>query len=108
MCRNFGLFYKEQYDANEIKALKDAIFEMPEYADIKETEEFQALINEADKYSVEDLRIQADLLFANSMKKKFNFEAEKPEVKHSVGMNFNAKPDPKKQAYAGLFADEDK
>ena len=55
-----------------------------------------------------DLRIKADLLFANSMKKKFNFEAEKPEKTHSVGMNFNAKPDPKKQAYAGLFADEDK
>ena len=42
------------------------------------------------------------------MKKKFNFEAEKSEVKHSVGINVNTKPDPKKQAYAGLFADEDK
>jgi hypothetical protein len=100
--------FKEKYDADELKALKDAIFEMPEYADIKETEEFQALIKEADKYSVEDLRIKADLLFANSMKKKFNFEAEKPENTHSVGVHINAQPDPKKQAYAGLFADEDK
>lgn len=100
--------FKENYDAAEIKAEKEAIFEMPEYAEIKETEEFKALVEEADKYSVEELKVKADLLFAASMKKKFSFEAEKPEEKHSVGINFNVKPDPKKQAYAGLFADENK
>ena len=99
--------FKEQYDAAEIKAEKDAIFEMPEYAEIKDTEEFKALMEDADKYSVEELKTQADLLFAASMKKKFNFEAEKPEEKHSVGVNLNSKPDPKKQAYAGLFEDEE-
>ena len=37
------------------------------------------------------------------MKKKFNFEVEKPENKNSVGINLNEKPNKKKQAYAGLF-----
>ena len=41
------------------------------------------------------------------MKQKLNFEANKPEKKHSVGINFNAKPSKKKQAYGGLFANED-
>ena len=95
--------FKEQYDAAKIKAEKDAIFESVEYAEIKESEEFQALITDADKYSVDELKIKADLIFAASMKKKFNFEVEKPENKNSVGINLNEKPNKKKQAYAGLF-----
>ena len=95
--------FKEQYDAAEIKAEKDAIFESVEYAEIKESEEFQALIADADKYSVDELKVKADLIFAASMKKKFNFEVEKPENKNSVGINLNEKPNKKKQAYAGLF-----
>ena len=95
--------FKEQYDAAEIKAEKDAIFESVEYAEIKESEEFQALIADADKYSVDELKIKADLIFAASMKKKFNFEVEKPEKKNNVGINLNEKPNKKKQAYAGLF-----
>lgn len=95
--------FKEQYDAAEIKAEKDAIFESVEYTEIKESEEFQTLIADADKYSVNELKIKADLIFAASMKKKFNFEVEKPEKKNSVGINLNEKPNKKKQAYAGLF-----
>ena len=94
--------FKDQYDAAQIKAEKDAIFESVEYAEIKESDEFKVLIADADKYSVEELKVKADLLFAASMKKKFAVETEKVE-KHSVGMNFNAKPNKKKQAYAGLF-----
>lgn len=95
--------FKEQYDAAEIKAEKDAIFESVEYAEIKGSEEFQTLIADADKYSVDELKIKADLIFAASMKKKFNFEVEKPEKKNNVGINLNEKPNKKKQAYAGLF-----
>lgn len=98
--------FKEQYEASEIKAAKDAIFDSIEYAEIKETDEFKALIADADKYSVEELKIKADLIFAASMKKKFNFEAENPEIKNSVSININEKPNKKKQAYAGLFDDK--
>jgi len=94
--------FKDNYDATQIKAEKDAIFESVEYAEIKESDEFKALVAEADKYTVEDLKIKADLLFATSMKKKFSVETENLK-KHSVGMNFNAKPNKKRQAYAGLF-----
>jgi hypothetical protein len=99
--------FKEQYDAAEVKAEKDAIFESAEYAEIKDTEDFKALIEDADKYSTEDLKIKADLLFADFMKKKLNFAVEKPEEKHSVGINVNSKPNLKAQAYAGLFEDEE-
>ena len=98
--------FKEQYDADKLKAEKAAIFESEEYAEINDTEEFKALVNDADKYSVDELRVECDLLFAASMKKKFNFESEAHQKNHSVGIKIDKKPDKKKQAYAGLF-DED-
>ena len=95
--------FKDQYDAAQTKAQKDEILESAEYAEIKDSEEFKALVADAEKYSVDELKVKADLIFAAAMKKKFNFES-KPEKK-SVGINFNAEPDKKKQAYSGLFDD---
>lgn len=92
--------FKDQYDAAQTKAQKDEILESAEYAEVKDSEEFKALVADAEKYSVDELKVKADLIFAAAMKKKFNFEA-KPEKK-SVGINFNAKPS-KKSAYGNLF-----
>ena len=92
--------FKDQYDAAQTKAQKDEILESAEYAEIKDSEEFKALVADAEKYSVDELKVKADLIFAAAMKKKFNFEV-KPEKK-SVGINFNAKPS-KKSAYGNLF-----
>lgn len=94
--------FKENYDATALKAEKDAIFASVEYDEIRESDEFKALMSEMDNYSVEELKVKADLLFAASMKKKYNFNA-KPAKKGSVSLNFNAEPDNKKEAYAGLF-----
>lgn len=92
--------FKDQYDAAQTKAQKDEILESAEYVEIKDSEEFKALVADAEKYSVDELKVKADLIFAEAMKKKFNFEAE-PKNK-SVGINFNAKPS-KKSAYGNLF-----
>jgi len=97
--------FKETYEAEQSKTEKTAILESAEYAEIKDYDEFKALVSEMDKYSVEEIKVKADLLFAAEMKKKFNFEANSEKKPHSVGMNFNAKPNKKKQAYAGLFND---
>ena len=95
--------FKDNYDASQLSAEKTAVLDSVEYADIKESDEFKALVSEMAKYSVEEIKVKADLLFAASMKKKFNFEATVEKKPHSVGINFNAKPNKKKQAYAGLF-----
>ena len=94
--------FKEQYDVNTLKAEKDAVFESAEYAEIKETEEFKALVADADKYSVEEIKVKADLIFAAAMKAKMNFEVAQPEKKRSVSINLNEKPD-KKKPYGKLF-----
>jgi hypothetical protein len=96
--------FKEQYDAAQIKAEKDTILESAEYVEIKDTDEFKALIADAEKYSVDELKVKADLIFAAAMKKKFSFEVE--PKKKSVGINFNVKPSKRKIAYAGLFDNE--
>ena len=97
--------FKENYDIAQTTAEKEAVLNSVEYAEIKDSEEFQALINDAEKYSVEELKIQADLIFAASMKKKFNFTADESTRAHTVGINLNTKKSKKKQAYGGLFDD---
>lgn len=96
--------FKEQYDAAVLKAEKDAIVNSAEYAEIAESDEFKALVSEMDKYSVEEIKVKADLLFAASMKKKFNFEVDKVKKSHSVGIDLNAKTS-KKKPYGKLFND---
>lgn len=97
--------FKEQYDAAQSKAEKEYVLNSAEYAEIKDSDEFKALVNDVDKYSVDELKVKADLIFAAEMKKKFNFEAKDEKKSKSVGINFNVKPNKKKRAYAGLFDD---
>ena len=95
--------FKENYDASMLRADKEDILNSAEYVELADSDEFKALVSEMDNYSVDEIKVKADLLYAASMKKKFSFEANKPEKKGSVGINFNAKQSKKKQAYAGLF-----
>lgn len=95
--------FKENYDAAILKEEKDAIFASEEYDDIRESEEFKSLMSEIDNYSVDELKVKADLLYAASMKKKFAVVSDKTQKRSSVGFNYQAKPSKKKQAYAGLF-----
>lgn len=97
--------FKETYDADKTNAEKVSALESAEYAEIKDSDEFKALASDMGKYSVEEIKVKADLLFAAAMKKKFSFEAHTEKKPNSVGINFSAEPDKKKQAYAGLFDD---
>lgn len=96
--------FKDNYDAAEIKAKKDEIFASEAYNDIRESDEFKALVTDAEKYSIDELQVKCDLLFAASVKKaKFSVESEKKP--NSLGIDLNAKPNKKAQAYGGLFED---
>lgn len=93
--------FKDNYDAAEIKSKKDEIFANEAYNDIRESDEFKALVADADKYSVEELQDKCDLLFAASVKKT-KFSAN-PEKKKSLGFNFGKKEDKKTSTYGNLF-----
>ena len=96
--------FKDNYDLVALRAEKSAVLDSAEYAEIKDTDEFKALVSEMDNYSVEEIKVKADLLFAASMKKKFSFDNEVEKKPHNVGINFNAKPS-KKKPYGKLFND---
>ena len=98
--------FKDNYDASVLKAEKEAVFNSAEYADIVDSDEFKALVSEMDNYSVDEIKVKADLLFAASMKEKLSFAAEQTEQKRSVGIQFNTKPNKKKEAYKGLFEND--
>ena len=93
--------FKDNYDAAEQKAAKDTIFADEAYESIRESDEFKALMSDAEKYSVEEIQNKCDLLFAASVKKaKF---AAKDKKSHSLGFNFSKKEDKKTSAYGNLF-----
>ena len=103
MRKNYAVLkeFKENADATQIKAEKDAILASPEYAELAETEEFKAFASEVEKYSVEEVRVKADLLFAAHVKKLGTFAMKEPTVKqNSIGISLTEKP---KKAYGNLF-----
>ena len=96
--------FKDNYDASEIKAKKDSIFADEAYNDIRESDDFKSLMNDAEKYSVEEIQNKCDLLFAAN-EKKIKFAANKNKS-HSISFNFSKKEDKKTSAYGNLFKND--
>lgn len=97
--------FKDNYDAAELKAKKDAIFSREEYAVLVDDEAFMSLVADAEKFSVEEVESKAKAIFADYVIKTGEFSAKKDnEVKKpkTVGFNF-AKDNKKKKAYGSLF-----
>ena len=96
--------FKDEYEAKELKAQKDAVFAKDEYKCLADDEAFKQLQADVDKYSVEELQTKADLCFAAHVKAAGTFNAKTEEVNQSkkLGLNFNAK-ETKKKPYGNLF-----
>lgn len=94
--------FKENCESAQLKAQKDEILAREEYAELAESDEFKALASDADKYSVEELEVKCDLLFAAHAKATFavNNQANKP-----TAMRFSVKTVDKisKKPYGDLF-----
>lgn len=96
--------FKDNYEAAELKAKKDAIFTRSEYSVLAEDEAFKALVADAEKYSVEEVEAKAKAIFADYVIKTGTFSAKddgekKPKV---LGFNFNKK-ETKSGPYGNLF-----
>ena len=96
--------FKDNYDAAELKANKDAVFARDAYAVLADDEAFKALITDADKYSVEEIETRAKAIFADHVIKAGEFSAQTETNKpHTLGLNFSEKETKKKKAYGSLF-----
>jgi hypothetical protein len=96
--------FKDNYDATELHAQREAILNANEYSVLADNDEFKALASNMDNYSIDDLKIKADLIFASHVKTLGEFSAKKDETKtiKSIGFNFNKK-ESKKGPYGNLF-----
>jgi hypothetical protein len=94
--------FKDSYDAEQLSAAKEAVLNSDEYAVISETEEFNELVSQACNFSVDELKIKADLIFAAIAKKQLVVGGEKKN--HSVSINLNAvSSDDDNKPYGDLF-----
>lgn len=96
--------FKDNYDAAELKAQKDAIFARDEYSVLADDEAFKALVADSDKFSAEEVEAKAKAIFADYVIKTGTFSAKddnekKPKV---LGFNFNKK-ETKSGPYGNLF-----
>ena len=96
--------FKDNYDAAELKAKKDAIFARSEYSVLADDEAFKTLVADAEKYSVDEVEAKAKAIFADYVINTGAFSTKdngenKPKV---LGFNFNKKED-KKSPYGNLF-----
>ena len=97
--------FKDKYDAAELKAQKDAIFARDEYAVLADDKAFKTLVEDAEKYSVEEVESKAKAIFADHVIKTGTFSAKSDDEKKSktLGLNFSDKTTKKKSAYGNLF-----
>ena len=96
--------FKENAEAAELKAQKDAIFARGEYSVLADDEAFKTLVADAEKFSVEEVEAKAKAIFADYVIKTGTFSAKddgekKPKV---LGFNFNKK-ETKSGPYGNLF-----
>jgi hypothetical protein len=99
--------FKEEVEAKELKAQKDAVFAKAEYECLADDEAFKQLKADADNYSVEELSTKADLCFAAHVKAAGTFSAKVEEKKapKTIGVSFEKKEKSKKP-YGNLFDDK--
>lgn len=74
--------FKETIEKNELHAKREEILTNEKYASISDNEDFKKLVENMDKYSLEELEKEAKIIFADNIDiTKFEAKDNKPEVK---------------------------
>lgn len=96
--------FKDNYDAAQVKAQKDAIFAREEYSVLAEDDAFKALVADATKFSVEEVESKVKSIFADFVIKTGEFSVKKDDKKQGA-MHFSTKSVDKtnKNPYGNLF-----
>jgi len=77
-----------------------------DYDSIEETDEYKALVNEIDTYSIEQIREKADAIVGKYARqgKQFSFEKKtEPAYKPAVRMTIHEDVNVNAPAYGGIF-----
>ena len=95
--------YKENMDAEILKAEKDAIFAKAEYSALADNDAFKELMANAEKFSVDEIDAKCKVILADYVIAggTFSNHSESKSAPKSIGVVFN-KP-VKKKAYGNIF-----
>lgn len=97
------------YKAKEATQEKfEKVVNNSDYSVIKDTEEFNALVNDMDKYTVEEFCVKADLLLARHVKSAGTFAAKKDNSTSIKFLNLfsgEQRESKKNKPYGGIFED---
>ena len=96
--------FKENYEAAQLQAKKDAVFADEKYAKVANTKAFKKLIDNSADYSVEECVQKADEILDDFSDYAVNF-ASVEEIKKpaTLGFSVEVKNTKKKKAYGKLF-----
>jgi hypothetical protein len=107
MRKNYSALkeFKDNYDADQLKAQKNEVFAREEYTEIAGSDSFKDLVSNMDKYSVEELEVKCDLLFASHEKSKHKNFAADGKDKKTTCMKFSVttQDEANKKPYGDLF-----
>ena len=93
--------FKDNYDAADLKAKKDAVLSKKSYEKLAGVEVFEELKANADNFSLDEVDTRAKIIYADFMEQN---EAEEVEVETKPVMQFNFnKKETKKSPYGNLF-----
>lgn len=96
--------FKENTEAGQLQAQKDAVFAREEFANIKETKSFKKLVENSKDYSVEECEQRANDILEDFNSFAVNFAAnDGVKAPKTIGINFNKK-ESKKGPYGNLFS----
>ena len=97
------------YKAKEATQEKfEKVVNNSDYSVIKDTEEFNSLVKDMDKYTVEEFCVKADLLLAKYVKSTSTFAAKKNETPKTKYLNLfsgEQRESKKNKPYGGIFED---
>lgn len=97
--------FKDNYDVAQVRAQKEEVLNREEYVDIAETEDFKALAADMDKFSVEELTVKCDLMYAAHEKAKRKTFAQETKDKKPMAIMFgvNAVDTANEKPYGDLW-----
>lgn len=95
--------FKDNYNAEKIKAQKDAVFAREEYAGLVDDDAFKALVLNAEKFSVEEIESNAKAIFADYVIKMGTFSSSKTNSNKQNFMKYNFDKKDEEGPYGNLF-----
>lgn len=104
MRKNYATLvdFEKQVKESELNSKREEVLSAIEYSILAENEDFKSLAKDMEKYSIEELQIKADVIFAKHVKTTQEFSL-KDETRTTHKVSFGQDVEKEKKPYGSLF-----